>query len=98
MRASDNLMWVIANNSSGDYSSWPTCIARPDGSMETLERGVPGILYREFPDKKIMDQFPSWTHNNKIMKLAQQEVYHNGIPSNRPRALDTKSLPFEHAR
>ena len=88
-------MWVIANNSSGDYSSWPTCIARPDGSMETLERGVPGILYREFPDDKIIKDFPSWTHNNKIMKLAPQEVYHNGIPSNHPRALDTKSLPYQ---
>ena len=98
VRASDNLMWVIANNSSGDYSSWPTCIARPDGSIETLQRGVPGILYREFPDKKIMDDFPSWTHNNKIMKLPEQEVYHNGKPSNRPRALNTKSLPFEHSR
>jgi predicted amidohydrolase len=94
VRASDNLMWVVANNSSAAYSSWPTCIARPDGSMETLERGVPGILYRDFPDKKKTDEFPSWTHNNKIMNLAPQEVYHNGNPSNRPRALDTKSLPF----
>ena len=93
VRASDNLMWIIANNSSADYSSWPACISRPDGSMETLQRGVPGILYREFPDDTIMKDFPSWTHNNKIMKLSREEVYHNGIPSNHPRALDTKSLP-----
>jgi len=95
VRASDNLMWVIANNSSGDYSSWASCIARPDGSIETLERGVPGILYREFPDDKIMKDFPSWTHNNKPMKLPAQEVYHNGTPSKHPRALNTKSLPFK---
>jgi hypothetical protein len=73
-------MCVIANNSSGDYSSWPTCIARPDGSLETVQRGVPGILYREFPDKEITTDFRSWTHNNKMMQLPEQEVYHNGIP------------------
>jgi len=93
VRASDNLMWVIASNSSGDYSSWPTCIARPDGSLESLERGIPGILYREFPDKIRTDCFSSWTHNNKMMKLPENEIYHNGIPSKHPRALNTKSLP-----
>lgn len=93
VRASDNLMWVIASNSSGYYSSWPTCIARPDGSLESLERGVPGILYREFPDDECTDLFRSWTHNNKMMRLPVNEVYHNGIPSNHPRALDTRSLP-----
>lgn len=93
VRASDNLMWVIASNSSGSYSSWPTCIARPDGSLESLERGIPGILYREFPDDKITKEFPSWTHNNKVMVLPANEVYHNGVPSKHPRALDRKALP-----
>jgi predicted amidohydrolase len=93
VRASDNLMWVIASNSSGHYSSWPTCIARPDGSLESLERGVPGILYRQFPDDDRTRDFPSWTHNNKIMKLSKNEIYHNGTPSRHPRALDTCSLP-----
>ena len=93
VRASDNLMWVIASNSSGYYSSWPTCIARPDGSLESLERGASGILYREFPDDECTDLFRSWTHNNKMMRLPENEIYHNGIPSNHPRALNTKSLP-----
>ena len=93
VRASDNLMWVVACNSSGDYSSWPTCIARPDGSLQSLERGVPGILYREFPDDDRTRDFRSWTHNNKAMKLPEDEVYHNGTPSKHLRALDTKSLP-----
>ncbi|HUQ67732.1 MAG TPA: carbon-nitrogen hydrolase family protein [Flavitalea sp.] len=93
VRASDNLMWVVATNSSGEYSSWPTCIAKPDGSMESLERGVPGILYREFPDDKLTNEFPSWTHNNKTMTLPADEVYHNGKPSKHPRAVNTKSLP-----
>jgi predicted amidohydrolase len=95
VRASDNLMWVVANNSTGDYSSWPACIARPDGSLETLERGVPGILYRQFPDKEITTAVRSWTHNNKSMVLPAKEVYHNGVPSKRSRAMDRKSLPFE---
>jgi deaminated glutathione amidase len=93
VRASDNLMWVIASNSSGEYSSWPACIARPDGSLETLERGKPGILYREFPDHVLTEDFPSWTHNNKTMLLPESEIYHNGIPSRNARALDRKSLP-----
>ena len=93
VRASDNLMWIVASNSSGHYSSWPTCIARPDGSLESLERGVPGILYREFPDEDRTRQFPSWTHNNKIMKIPEDETYHNGTPSQHPRALDTRSSP-----
>ncbi len=45
VRASDNVMWVVANNSTGPYSAWGSCIARPDGSLESLERGVPGIFY-----------------------------------------------------
>lgn len=81
VRAADNLMWVLASNSSGSYSSWPSCISRPDGSIESLERGVPGILYREFPDNDRTTLYPTWTHNNKIMKLPVDEIYHNGIPS-----------------
>ncbi|MBL7040251.1 MAG: carbon-nitrogen hydrolase family protein [Pirellulaceae bacterium] len=93
VRASDNLMWVVANNSSAKHSSWPTCIARPDGSLTALERGVPGILYRTFPDRKVTDEFRSWTHNNKTMVLPASEVYHNGTPSNHPRATDPHALP-----
>jgi len=93
VRASDNAMWVIANNSTGFYSSWPTCIARPDGSLESLERGIPGIMYRAFPDNEKTDRFNSWLHNFKMMKLPEDEVYQIfGVPSNHPRAIDTKSL------
>ncbi|MHC4738013.1 MAG: carbon-nitrogen hydrolase family protein [Planctomycetota bacterium] len=93
VRATDYMMWVLASNSSGRHSSWPTCIGRPDGSLVSLERHVPGILYREFPDSKTTDEFRSWTHNYKIMALPKDEIYHNGKPSNHPRAVDTKSLP-----
>jgi len=93
VRASDNLMWVMAANSSGFYSSWPSCIARPDGSLESLERGVPGIMYRDFPDNDRTSLFSTWTHNNKVMKLPPDEIYYNGIPSQHPRAVNTGSLP-----
>jgi len=93
VRAADNRMWVVASNSSGHYSSWASCIARPDGSLVSLERGVPGILYREFPDSEKTDEFDSWTHNKKMMRLAKDEVYHNGRPSSHPRATNTKSQP-----
>ena len=93
VRASDNLMWIVANNSSAEHSAWPTCIARPDGSLTAMERGVPGILYRTFPDKKITDEFRSWTHNNKAMVLPADEVYHNGAPSHHPRATNRRALP-----
>ena len=93
VRASDNGMWVIANNSTGRYSAWPACIARPDGSLESLDRGVPGIMYRNFPDIKKTDQFKSWQHNFKMMKLPENEIYNIfGTPSNHPRVLDTRSF------
>ncbi len=93
VRASDNLMWVVASNSSADHSAWPTCIARPDGSLTALERGVPGILYRTFPDRRTTDEFRSWTHNNKSMVLPPNEVYHNGAPSSHSRAKNRQALP-----
>ncbi len=93
VRASDNTMWVIASNSCGFYSSWPTCIAKPDGSLESLERGAPGILYRNFPDNVKSDQFKSWLHNFKMMALPDDEVYQIfGKTSNHPRVFDTKTL------
>ena len=93
VRATDYMMWVVASNSSGRHSSWPTAIARPDGSLVSLKRHVPGILYRNFPDSEVTDEFRSWTHNEKMMALPKDEVYHNGKPSNHPRAVNTKSLP-----
>ena len=86
-------MWIMASNSSGYYSPWASSIARPDGSLISLEKGVPDILYREFPDSEVSEEFRSWTHNKKAMVLPENEVYHNGKPSNHPRAIDTKSLP-----
>ena len=46
-----------------------------------------------FPDKKVTDEFRSWTHNNKTMVLPADEVYHNGTPSDHPRATNRRSPP-----
>ena len=89
-RAADNVMWVLANNSCRRHSSWPSRIIRPDGSVaQRLTRHVPGILYHDFPDPKLK----GWLHNNKLMVLPPNEVYHNGKPSSHPRALDHRSPP-----
>ena len=89
-RAADNVMWVVANNSSARHSCWPARYVRPDGSVASqLKRHVAGILYHDFPDATLK----GWIHNNKIMKLAPDEVYHNGTPSNHPRAQIRTSLP-----
>ena len=93
VRASDNRMWVFASNSSAHYSCWSSRIARPDSSFEAMERHIPGLLYRRFPDSETTDKFRSWTHNEKIMKLAPNEVYTNGKPSKHPRATNRQTLP-----
>jgi len=90
VRASDNQMWVVANNSCRHHSSWPTCIARPDGSLaKALTRHVPGILYHDFPDPKLK----GWLHNFKMMKIHPREVFHNGIATRHPRATNRQTVP-----
>ncbi len=89
-RAADNVMWVAASNSSARHSCWATRFVRPDGSVaDQLKRHVAGILYHDFPDSTLK----GWIHNNKVMKLAPDEVLHNGAPSSHPRAKDRTSPP-----
>jgi predicted amidohydrolase len=89
-RAMDNVMWVAANNSSARHSCWATRFVRPDGSIAgQLKRHVAGMLVHDFPDPELV----GWIHNLKMMKLAPDEVLHNGSPSDHPRAKDRRSLP-----
>ena len=89
-RAADNVMWVAANNSSARHSCWTTRFVRPDGSVASqLKRHVAGVLYHDFPDATL----EGWIHNNKMMGLAPDEVYHNGTPSTHPRALNRRASP-----
>lgn len=34
-----------------------------------------------------------WIHSNKMMYLPENEIYHIGIPSEHPRAVNTDSQP-----
>jgi len=93
-RAADNRMWISVTNSTARYSCLPACFVRPDGSIaESLKIGIPSILFHEFPDDTVMDETLRGVSGKKMMKLAENEVYHNGQPSNHPRALNRKSLP-----
>ena len=89
-RAADNTMWIAANNSSARHSSWPTCFARPDGSIaNSLVRHKTGMLYHDFPD----DHLDGWIHNKKMMKLAPDEVFTNGITPDHDRIKNRVCLP-----
>lgn len=58
-RAADNLMWISASNSSARHSRLAACIARPDGSVLSTRRHVPGIVLHDIPDTDL-----GWTYNN----------------------------------
>ncbi|HVO09391.1 MAG TPA: carbon-nitrogen hydrolase family protein [Vicinamibacteria bacterium] len=88
-RAADNALWVVAVNSSLRHSSWPTCIARPDGSLAAaLRRHVTGVLFHDFPDLRL----PGWLHNRRPLPVPPVPL-HNGHPSRSPRAVDPRSDP-----
>ena len=93
-RAADNGMWIVVTNSTARYSCLPACFVRPDGSIaESLKTDVPGIIYHEFPDDTIMGETLRGLLNVKMMKISSDEIYHNGQPSNHPRALNRSSSP-----
>ena len=51
-----------------------------------------GILYHGFPDDKLKEE--RWYFlNEKMMKRHPNEIYHNGHPSNHPRAVDGRVQP-----
>lgn len=89
-RAADNALWVVACNSSLRHSSWPTCIARPDGTIAaSLRRHAAGVLVHDFPDRRLA----GWFHNRRPLRLHPRTPLHNGRPSRSPRARDGRSEP-----
>ena len=54
-RAADHRMWIVASNSSQRYSRLAACIARPDGSVVSTRRHVPGVVYHSFPDAEMTE-------------------------------------------
>ena len=60
-RAADHGMWISATNSSVRPSRLAACMARPDGSLKSLRKHRPGILYHDFPDTDL-----GWTYDNRV--------------------------------
>jgi predicted amidohydrolase len=89
-RAADNALWVVAVNSSLRHSCWPSCVARPDGSIAAaLRRHATGVLFHDFPDRRLA----GWLHNRRPLRLDPRTPLHNGRPSCSPRARDGRSEP-----
>ena len=59
-RAADNQMWIASSNSSARHSFSKACIARPDGSVRSLQKHASCILLHDFPDTEI-----GWTYDNR---------------------------------
>ncbi|MEW5851070.1 MAG: carbon-nitrogen hydrolase family protein [Myxococcota bacterium] len=90
VRAADNQLWIVANNNSREHQCWPSCIARPDGSLAAvMERGATGMLVHDFPD----DTLAGWTHNDKPLRLAPDETFHRGETTTHPRQRDRRARP-----
>jgi predicted amidohydrolase len=58
-RAADNQMWISASNSSERHSRLTACIARPDGSILSARRHIPGIVTHTLPDTAL-----GWVYDN----------------------------------
>ncbi len=92
VRAADHEMWVIASNTCGKYSAWPSMIACPDGTCATrLRLHKPGI--RVFEINGVQALKNGWLHMGHNRHLYHKGILNNGRPSRHARALDGKSLP-----
>jgi hypothetical protein len=90
-RCADNRLWAVANNSSQPYSHWGSFIARPDATIaKQLEINRPGMLVHDFPDTLSEG---GWYHNQKPMKMCDDEIMSWGIPGNHPRQRDGQAQP-----
>lgn len=61
VRASDNLLFISASNSSRRYSPLSACIVRPDGSMVRARRNVTDLALDSYPRNNL-----GWTYNNRM--------------------------------
>jgi len=90
VRAADNRVWIVANNNARPHQAWPGCVVRPDGSLAAvMERHATGMLVHDFPDETLM----GWTHNDKPLRLADDEIYQRGTSSTHARQRDRRALP-----
>jgi len=90
-RCADNRMWAVANNSSQPYSHWGSFVARPDATIaQQLAINEPGMLVHDFPDG-LSER--GWYHNERPLRLRDDELMSWGQPSKHPRQLDSRAEP-----
>ena len=90
-RCADNRLWAVANNSSQPYSHWGSFVARPDATIaQQLEINQPGMLVHDFPDTLSVG---GWYHNQKPMKMRDDEIMSWGTPSDHPRQYNGQAEP-----
>ena len=90
-RCADNRMWAVANNSSQPYSHWGSFIARPDATIaKQLPINLPGMLVHDFPDGLSEH---GWFHNERPMRMRDDEIMSWGQPSGHPRQTDPLAEP-----
>jgi deaminated glutathione amidase len=90
-RCADNRIWAVANNSSQPFSHWASFVARPDATIaKELERNQPGMLVHDFPDG-LSER--GWYHNERPMRLRDDEIMSWGEPSRHPRQVDPCAEP-----
>ena len=90
-RCADNRVWAVANNSSQPYSHWGSFVARPDATIaQQLAINTPGMLVHDFPDGLSEG---GWYHNQRPLRLRDDEPMSWGQPSRHPRQLDCLAEP-----
>jgi predicted amidohydrolase len=90
-RCADNRLWAVANNSSQPYSHWGSFVARPDATIaQQLAINEAGMLIHDFPDG-LSER--GWYHNERPLRLRDDELMSWGQPSSHPRQLDSRAEP-----
>jgi predicted amidohydrolase len=90
-RRADNRLWAVANNSSQPYSHWGSFVARPDATIaQQLPINEPGMLVHDFPDGLSKG---GWYHNERPLRLRDDELLTWGQPSQHPRQQDSRAEP-----
>ena len=90
-RCADNRLWAVANNSSQPYSHWGSFVARPDATLaQQLPINQAGMLVHDFPDGLSKG---GWYHNERPLRLRDDELMTWGQPSQHPRQLDSRAEP-----
>jgi predicted amidohydrolase len=90
-RCADNRLWAVANNSSQPYSHFGSFVARPDATVaQQLPINEPGMLVHDFPDGLSKG---GWYHNERPLRLRDDELMSWGQPSQHPRQIDSRAEP-----